>query len=79
MTWPPLTGSAADPDGMPMKMEQYDTLVTNLKEQLARGGMSYAEAVVVDDIISILVGSRTQTRKNQDRQTEQHLNHRRHD
>ena len=41
---------------MPTEMEQYDTLVANLKQQLARGGMSYAEAVIVDDIISILVG-----------------------
>ncbi len=39
---------------MPTEMEQYDTLVANLKKQLAQGGMSYAEAVVVDDIISIL-------------------------
>ena len=30
---------------MPTEMEQYDTLVANLKLQLARGGMSYAEAV----------------------------------
>ena len=39
---------------MPTEMEQYDILAANLKQQLAQGGMSYAEAVVVDDIISIL-------------------------
>ena len=44
---------------MPTEMEQYDTLVANLKLQLARGGMSYAEAVVVDDIISILAAVRS--------------------
>ena len=34
---------------MSTEMEQYDTLVANLKQQLARGGMSYDEAVIVDD------------------------------
>ena len=48
---------------MPTEMEQYDTLVANLKQQLARGGMSYDEAVIVDDIISILVGVRSQTKE----------------
>ena len=48
---------------MPTEMEQYDTLVANLKQQLARGGMSYDEAVVVDDIISILATVRSQTRE----------------
>ena len=46
---------------MPTEMEQCDTLVANLKQQLARGGMSYYEAVVVDDIISILATVRSQT------------------
>ncbi len=41
---------------MPTEAEQYDTLLANLRQQLARGGMSYAAAVIVDDIISILVG-----------------------
>ena len=35
-------------------LEQYDTLLSNLNKQLARGGMSYGEAVIVDDLISIL-------------------------
>ena len=48
---------------MPTEMEQYDTLVANLKQQLERGGMSYDEAVIVDDIISILGGVRSQTRE----------------
>ncbi len=40
---------------MPTEAEQYDTLVANLRKKLARGGMSYAEAVIVEDIISVLV------------------------
>ncbi len=39
---------------MSNELKQFDQLIGHMKRQLASGGMTYVEAVIVDDLISIL-------------------------
>ncbi len=39
---------------MSNELKQFDQLIAHMKRQLASGGMTYVEAVIVDDLISIL-------------------------
>ena len=39
---------------MSNELKQFDQLIGHMKRQLADGGMTYVEAVIVDDLISIL-------------------------
>ncbi len=39
---------------MSTEVKKFDQLIGHMKRQLATGGITYAEAVIVDDLISIL-------------------------
>ena len=49
---------------MSKELKQFDQLIGHMKRQLANGGMSYMEAVIVDDLISILEHVRSRAAEN---------------